>query len=485
VFYHRMIVMHIAAHTVAGGHAHAAFAVVGCAWSPNQGRYNTSSKNRACRKQKRVTYMMPKIDFNHLLQQEEGEKFDFKRQLDIRDEKEKSKFVKDIISMANTLGDEPAFILIGVDNKGAREAVGVTAHHDDATLQEIVKAKVNPVPRFSYRPLSYSGKSFGLLRIESDHRLHQATQDYGVLRKHTIYLRRGSSNQEADAAEIELLVHDKSSRAFGALLKQQAWARGSPPPSPRLPEAAWTPGWTFNETVAAPIPPSSPLSVGMWLVVRLRQLPSNYWRDPVVGRIYGVYDDATGTATRLSNQVVVRCTDGSEVNTSHLPLCIPSYDVDVEWRDESYIADPVWGSAKAILVRRFLKACLSVRLLCRIVYIGQNDRRAQFHLNSPDYDQYLTEHWARFKGIENALAKSKLYKQSVIGEVSEQDLRTIVKNDLIAKGVIQEMLPPRFRDVWANQSPETDTVLLVLRGLIQRYARLQERRRKLQKSKRR
>lgn len=112
-------------------------------------------------------------------------------------------------------------------------------------------------------------------------------------------------------------------------------------------------------------------------------------------------------------------------------------------------------------------------LISRIVYIGLTEAGAVFHLNSPDYDEYLKERWVCFKGMENALAKSKLYKQSLVGEASDKRLRTIVENDLIAKRIVMEMLP---RDLWGEQSPDTETVLLVLRGLIRRYTQFQQRR---------
>src|SRR5258708_2930890 len=403
---------------------------------------------------------MFEIDLGYLFRQDEGEKLDFKRQLDLVDDRQKSNFIKDIISMANTLGDDLGYIVIGVASDGSDKFVGVTCHPDDANLQELVKCKVTPVARFSYYSIDYAGKSFGIIRVESGFRLHQATHDFGAIRKHTIYIRRGSSNQEADAAEIERVVHDKSSRAFRMLLREQAWARGGLPASPR-PSGPWKPRWEFPDMIAEASSSSAAISVGNWLVATLQPRPSDYWRDPAVSRICGIYAENDRTAQRFANGLVLRCPDGSEVVTLHRPLCIPSYDVDVEWRDEDYLADPVWGSAKDFVVRRFLKACQGKKLLCRVVHIGLTEGLAVFHLNSPDYDEYLKEQWVCFKGLENALAKNKLYKHSIMGEASEEHLRRIVENDLIANRIVTEMLPPRFRDLWAEQSPDPEAVLLV------------------------
>ena len=92
-----------------------------------------------------------------LLARSEGETLDFKESPYVLDTKEqKAKFVKDIISMANTPREGNAHIVIGVRKNpdGSHVVIGLGGHPDDADLQSQLKDRVHPVPAFRYDPVT-------------------------------------------------------------------------------------------------------------------------------------------------------------------------------------------------------------------------------------------------------------------------------------------------------------------------------------------
>ena len=125
----------------------------------------------------------------------------------------KAKFIKDIVSLANTPRDGRAHIILGVraSSNGQKQIVGIKDHIDDAELQNLVSSKIAPVPTFLYRPIKYDGLTLGLIEIEPrmpgtpyvstwEKRDIQTVLKYGVT-----YFRRGSSNSEAGQADQEVI----------------------------------------------------------------------------------------------------------------------------------------------------------------------------------------------------------------------------------------------------------------------------------------
>jgi predicted HTH transcriptional regulator len=142
-----------------------------------------------------------------LLNEEESSTLDFKRDhypFDRATDEEKAELLKDILAFANAWRRTDAYILIGVEEvKGApSKLVGVAAHIDDAKLQQFVNSKTQRPVEFSYQAFSFEGKQIGVLRIPPQQRPVYLTKDYGKLKKHVVYIRRGSSTGEAEPEEI-------------------------------------------------------------------------------------------------------------------------------------------------------------------------------------------------------------------------------------------------------------------------------------------
>ena len=143
--------------------------------------------------------------FEALLRSSEKRKTDFKKeQYRLENEHLKSKFVKDILCMANAAGDD-GYIVLGVESeKGKpREVVGISGHHDSADLAGIVNGVIEAPIQFEYHAIEYKGRECAIIHIPSSiGRPHWAKRDFGILKRHVFYTRRASGNTEASIEEI-------------------------------------------------------------------------------------------------------------------------------------------------------------------------------------------------------------------------------------------------------------------------------------------
>jgi len=156
---------------------------------------------------------MTEHDFSELLSRAESDTLDFKAtQYDFSgsdDEKKekRAKFVKDILCLANTPKQSPAYIVLGVNRlrDGTNDLWGIAQHVDDAVLQDKVTGWLHPNPRFSYETVQYQGKSYGLITIP-------AAREMGpffcigdgvgdILTPNRLYFRRSSKNAIASPEE--------------------------------------------------------------------------------------------------------------------------------------------------------------------------------------------------------------------------------------------------------------------------------------------
>ena len=141
-----------------------------------------------------------------LLKRQESDDLDFKSYpYNLRKHLGKSRFIKDIVAMVNTPRSGSAYILVGVREQSGKAVgtPGVEDHPDEAELGRIVSGKVTPIPRFSYRQVSYRGVELGLIEIPLGQPVPvMARANYEALRSGTVYLRRNTQNTEADHEDI-------------------------------------------------------------------------------------------------------------------------------------------------------------------------------------------------------------------------------------------------------------------------------------------
>ncbi|WP_083261411.1 AlbA family DNA-binding domain-containing protein [Crocinitomix algicola] len=78
-----------------------------------------------------------------------------------------AKMVKDIISLANTIRNETAYIIYGVAEKTetSLKLIGIENEVTNELLQEKIKNKVFPRPVFSYHEIEFNNLRFGVLEL--------------------------------------------------------------------------------------------------------------------------------------------------------------------------------------------------------------------------------------------------------------------------------------------------------------------------------
>lgn len=137
----------------------------------------------------------------------EGTDLDFK-QVQYRfvkaTEADKAELLKDILAMANAWREGTGYILLGFKDRAPHpaEVLGIVEHLDDANIQQFVHGKVKPKLEFHYEERIYGGKAVGIISIPKQPRPFYLAHAYGHLKSNVVYVRRGSSTDEAEPPEI-------------------------------------------------------------------------------------------------------------------------------------------------------------------------------------------------------------------------------------------------------------------------------------------
>lgn len=157
--------------------------------------------------------MISDEDLEQLRYKGEGADLDFKQAqypFSGATDHQKSELLKDILAMANAYRTGPGYILIGFKDQTPHtaEVVGIAVgdHIDDATLQQFVRSKVDPVLEFQYEERLFDGKHVAIITIPKQARPFAPNRDYGKLKKNAVYVRRGSSTDEASMSEMSKMV---------------------------------------------------------------------------------------------------------------------------------------------------------------------------------------------------------------------------------------------------------------------------------------
>ena len=162
----------------------------------------------------------------NLLNRQESDDLDYKSgQYNFASNHGKSRFIKDIVAMANTPRSGLAYILVGVQEQSGkvRTTTEVTDHPDEAMLGSIITGKVEPTPRFRYRQIVYDGVTLGLIEIPCNQPVPiMPRTDYGVLRRGCVYMRRNTQNTEADKTDLARIVE------WGQTQREPSFDSGTP-----------------------------------------------------------------------------------------------------------------------------------------------------------------------------------------------------------------------------------------------------------------
>ncbi|WP_060477704.1 MULTISPECIES: AlbA family DNA-binding domain-containing protein [Pseudomonas] len=129
-------------------------------------------------------------------------------------EADKSELLKDILAIANSWRDGIGYILLGFKDQRPHpaEVVGIQDSIDDSRIQQFVNSKVKPKLTFSYEEHLYEGKTVGIIIIPKQKRPFYLTSPYGKLKSNVVYVRRGSSTDEAEPVEVIAMGNEDSGR---------------------------------------------------------------------------------------------------------------------------------------------------------------------------------------------------------------------------------------------------------------------------------
>ena len=155
---------------------------------------------------------------NMLRYKSEGTDIDFKSsqyRFTNGSENEKSELLKDILAIANSWRDGTGYILLGFKDQrpNPAEVVGIHDSIDDSRIQQFVNSKVKPKLTFSYEEHLYEGKTIGIISIPTQQRPFYLTSAYGKHKRTVVYVRRGSSTDEAEPVETIAMGHEDNGRA--------------------------------------------------------------------------------------------------------------------------------------------------------------------------------------------------------------------------------------------------------------------------------
>jgi len=154
--------------------------------------------------------MISQDEFERLINMSESSTLDFKTKMydfgNDPDLKKTSKFVKDIISFSNTIRNEKAYIILGIEEKtdGSKEFHGLDHFIDDGILQDKVKDKVYPRPHFIFYILEYNSVKYGIIEFPIHKYSTPITPSIKMkgLDMGRIYYRQGTTNSEATGLEV-------------------------------------------------------------------------------------------------------------------------------------------------------------------------------------------------------------------------------------------------------------------------------------------
>lgn len=128
-------------------------------------------------------------------------------------------FLKDIMSMANSISKDDKYIIIGVKHhpNGQRDLIGIQEKFiDDATYQQLVDSNIEPTINFKYFPFEHNEKIFGIFQIiECSNPPYMMKKNYGTLKLGDAFIRKGSfqnrlSRKDIDVQNQQILNNDIS-----------------------------------------------------------------------------------------------------------------------------------------------------------------------------------------------------------------------------------------------------------------------------------
>jgi hypothetical protein len=290
---------------------------------------------------------------------------------------------------------------------------------------------------------------------------------------------RRTESMQAQLAELPAAVKAQLTELVAQLVKnvvvREAVERAGAPKE-KDDQVPWNPKWVPQRVVhdariggqasIDELKPKTPV------LVRFARSPSRRWRDPKIGSIaLWDQDDKTASARPIS-PLLWRNLPGRnpgsiiplEQEWAGWPLCIPSYEIPVEWRLESYVYSPPWREVKDKVVREFLKACDHKQVECRVISLNQEGGKWKLLVHSDDYDEFLRMHWPYYKTLEGLLTRGEYYRVASGLHTSPHPLAEAVVNSSRFRAWLTQTHGEQFQ----KRPIHWPDVSLMLGGIIER-----------------
>jgi hypothetical protein len=128
---------------------------------------------------------------------------EFKRQVNLKQDKEKAEFVRDVLALATTKASGRRWLVIGFDDSTHQFTASVDPAITQDRLEDILNAYARPAPRIHYQPVRWNGGEVGLLEVFRDPTRipYRVTRSLAHISVGNVYVRHGSHVEPPTTAE--------------------------------------------------------------------------------------------------------------------------------------------------------------------------------------------------------------------------------------------------------------------------------------------
>jgi Putative DNA-binding domain len=128
---------------------------------------------------------------------------EFKRQVNLKRDKEKAEFVRDVLALATTKASGRRWLVIGFDSNTHQFTDSVDPAITQDRLEDILNAYASPAPQIRYQRVRWNGGEVGLLEVIRDptHIPYRVTRSLAHISVDDVYVRHGSHVEPPTTAE--------------------------------------------------------------------------------------------------------------------------------------------------------------------------------------------------------------------------------------------------------------------------------------------
>lgn len=140
---------------------------------------------------------------------------DFKRELNLNNDREKAEFVRDILSLATTKSSGRRFLVVGFDNNTRLFVKSVDSNITQERLEQILYAYSEPTPQIKYHAVSWASGTIGIVEIfrnpkEIPYAVKKDIGGKNGIKVGDIFVRHGSHTESPTPRELDDLKKESA-----------------------------------------------------------------------------------------------------------------------------------------------------------------------------------------------------------------------------------------------------------------------------------